>query len=246
MNRNRTNIGAAVLVAAVFVIVSSLPAGATVVDFNSLIAGAVVAGEDPAGGTVSANPYAEFVLSCINDGSGPNSVVVFDSQNPTGGDTDLGSPNEDFFGPGVGWGGSSGSSGANDRDWNNLLIIAEDVIDTGQDGLVDDPDDEGCGGTFIFEFGQAVAVLRVVLIDIDYNETAEIRLFNSVGIVATIPAQALGSNSVQALDGSAYLGIHRMEIELSSSGAIGEFEYVLDTTPVAQATWGSIKASYAH
>ena len=245
MNRNRTNIGTAVLVAAVVVIVSSLPAGATVVDFNSFFAGTVVAGEDPTGATVSVNPYTEFALSCVNGGSGPNSIVVFDSQNPTGGDWDLGSPNEDFSGPGVGWGGSKHSSGANDRDWNNLLIIAEDVLDSDGDGLVDDPDDEGDGGVFIFEFEQAVAVLRVVLIDIDCDETAEVRLFNSVGIVATLPAQALGSNSVQALDASAYLGIHRMEVELSSSGAIGEFEYVLDTTPVAQATWGSIKASYA-
>ena len=98
---------------------------------------------------------------------------------------------------------------------------------------------------FVFEFQQAVAVLSVVLIDIDWDETAEVRLFNTEGMVATIPAQALGNNSNQTLDGSAYLGVHRMEIELSSSGALAEFEYVLDTTPVAESTWGSIKASYA-
>lgn len=245
MKRICTNIGAAAFVAAVFVIVSSLPAGATVVDFNSLTIGSVVAGEDPAGVTVSANPYSEFVLTCVNNGCGPNSVVVFDSENPTGGDADLGSPNIDFGGPGIGWGGSDRSPGANDRSWSNLLIIAENVVDKNRDGLVDDPDDEGGGGVFVFDFQQAVAVLRVVLIDIDCDEWAVVRLYNTDGLVATLSAQALGSNSVQTLDGTAYLGIHRMEIELSSSGAVGEFEYVLDATPVAEATWGSIKASYA-
>ena len=245
MNRHRTNIGAAALVAAVLVVLSFHPSDATVIDFNGLAAGTIVAGESPSGGTVSDNPYAEFTLSCVNDGGGPNSLVLFDSQNPTGGDADLGSPNADFGGPGVGWGGSSGRPGENNNNWGNLLIIAENVIDGDGDGLVDDPDDEACGGVIVFEFEQAVAVLRVVLVDIDYNETAEVRLYDEVGIVATLPAQALGNNSVQTLDGGAQLGIYRMEIEVSSSAAVGEVEYVLDTTPVAQSTWGAIKASYA-
>lgn len=245
MIRHRTGIGAAVLVAAVFVILSFASSTATVVDFNGLDAGTVIAGEDQAGITVSNDTYVEFTLSCINNGGGPNSVVVFDSQNPTGGDDDLGTPNIDFGGPGVGWGGSDGRPGENDDDWGNLLIIAENVIDGNGDGLVDDPDDEACGGVFVFEFEQAVIIQRIVLVDIDLDETSEVRLHDSSGIVATIPAQALGSNSVQALFGESYTGIHRMEVELSSSGAIGEMEYILDTTPVAQSTWGSIKAGYS-
>jgi hypothetical protein len=245
MIRHRTGIGAAALAAAVFVILSFTSSTATVVDFNGLDAGTIVAGEDPTGATVSNDTYVEFTLSCINNGNGPNSVIIFDSQNPTGGDTDLGTPNVDFGGPGVGWGGSDGRPGENEDDWGNLLIIAENVIDCDGDGLVDDPDDEARGGVFIFEFEQAVIIQRIVLVDIDSDETAEVRLYDISGIVATIPAQALGSNSVQALFGESYIGILRMEVELSSSGAIGEMEYVLDTTPVAQSTWGSIKAGYS-
>jgi len=129
MNRHRTNIGAAALVAAVLVVLSFHPSGATVIDFNGLAAGSVIAGESPSGGTVSDKPYAEFTLSCVNNGNGPNSLVLFDSQNPTGGDADLGTPNVDFGGPGVGWGGSSGRPGENDSSWGNLLIIAESVKD---------------------------------------------------------------------------------------------------------------------
>jgi hypothetical protein len=245
MIRHRTDTGAAALLAAVLVVLSFLPAGATVIDFNGMAAGSIVAGEDHSGATVSNQPYTEFTLSCLNHGNGPNSLVLFDSQDPTGGDPDLGSPNVDFGGPGVGWGGSSGRPGQNDKDWGNLLIIAEDVFDCNHDGLVDDPDDEAGGGVIVVDFERAVAVSRVVLIDIDCDESAEVRLYNDEGIVATVPAQALGDNSVQTLDASAHIGIRRMEIEFSSSGAVCEFEYVLDTTPVAHSTWGEIKAGYA-
>jgi hypothetical protein len=163
---------------------------------------------------------------------------------PTGGDADLGTPNQDFAGPGIGYGGTSGQPGENNRSFGNLLIIAENVYDGNGDGLVDDPDDEAGGGVFVFEFKNAVNVLNVTLVDIDYDETAEIRLYNSEGLLATLDALPLGNNSIQVLDGSAYLGVHRMEIELSSSGAVGEIEYVLDSTPVEQATWGAIKYTY--
>jgi hypothetical protein len=245
MNRHRTNIGAAALVAAVLVVLSIHPSGATVIDFNGLAAGTVLAGESPSGGAVSEKPFADFTLSCINTGGGPNSLLLFDSQNPTGGDDDLGTPNVDFDGPGVGWGGSSGRPGENDTSWGNLVIVAENLKDCDDDGLVDDPDDEAGGGVIIFEFERAVVVLRIVLVDIDYDESAEVRLYDESGLAATLSAQALGNNSVQTLDGGAQLGIHRMEIELSSSGAVAEVEYVLDTTPVAHRTWGAIKAAYS-
>ena len=245
MNRHRTNIGAAALVAAVLVVLSFQPSGATVVDFNGLAAGTVIAGESPAGGTVSEKPFAEFALSCVNNGHGPHSLVLFDSANPTGGDDDLGTPNVDFDGPGVGWGGTSGRPGENNVSWGNLLIVAENVNDCDHDGLVDDPDDEAGGGVIVFDFEQAVVVMRVVLVDIDYDETAAVRLYDGAGLAATLPAQTLGNNSIQTLYGEAHAGIYRMEIEFSSSAAVGEVEYVLDTTPVAQSTWGAIKANYA-
>ena len=244
MNRHRTNTRAAAFVAAAIVIVLSYPAGATVIDFNGIPAGSIVGGA-AGGDPVPAAPFTEFTISCINNGGGPNSAIVFDSQNPTGGDTDLGTPNIDFGGPGVGVGGTSGMPGENDITYGNLLIIAEDVVDANSDGLVDDPDDEAGGGVIVFNFEQAVAVMSVVLVDIDGDEAATIRLYNSSGILATIPAQSLGNNSIQTLDGGGHTGVHRMEIELSSSGAVGEIEYILDTTPVAESTWGGIKAAYA-
>jgi hypothetical protein len=244
MNWHRTNTRAAALIAAAIFLVLSHPAGATVIDFSGIPAGSVLGG--PVGGDpVPAAPFAEFTISCINNGGGPNSAIVFDSQNPTGDDADLGTPNIDFGGPGVGIGGTSGAPGENDITYGNLLIIAENVVDANGDGLVDDPDDEAGGGVIVIDFEQAVVVMSVVLVDIDGDEAATIRLYDSTGILATIPAQSLGNNSIQTLYGGGHTGVYRMEIELSSSGAVGEIEYVLDTTPVAESTWGGIKAAYA-
>jgi hypothetical protein len=242
---HRTNIHAAVLITVSIVFLSFLPVNATVLDFSGLPAGAVVSGQTPSGGTHPGDSFADFVLSCVNDGDGPNSIIVFDSQSPTGNDADLGTPNEDFDGPGVGWGGRQGAPGENGRSYDNLLIIAEDLCDKNGDDLVDDPDDEAFGGVFIFDYESAVQVMYVVLVDIDYNESAEIRLYGIAGLIATIPASALGNNSVQSLNCEQHLGVLRMEVEVSSSAAIAEIEYVPDTSPVEQATWGAVKATYS-
>lgn len=242
---HRANIHAAALIAASIVFLSFLPVNATVLDFSGLPAGAVVAGQTPSGGTHPGDTFVDITLSCVNDGRGPNSIIVFDSQAPTGNDADLGTPNEDFDGPGVGSGGGQGAPGENARSYGNLLIIAEDLCDRNSDDLVDDPDDEACGGVYIFDFESAVQVMNVVLIDIDHNESAEVRLYGIAGLIATIPASALGNNSVQSLNCEQHLGVLRMEVEVSSSAAIAEIEYVPDTSPVEQATWGALKATYS-
>ena len=75
--------------------------------------------------------------------AGTNAAIIFDTANPTGGDPDLGTPNSDFGGPGLGVGGKSGSPFQNDAALGNALIIAENLTDANGDGLIDDPDDEG-------------------------------------------------------------------------------------------------------
>jgi len=232
------------LLAVACVFFSFHPADATILDFNSLSAGTVVAGPAPSGGTVPGDSFVEITLSCVNNGFGPHSAIIFDSRAPTGGDPDLGTPNEDFGGPGIGSGGESGAAGENNRAYGNLLIVAEDLCDRDGDGLVDDPDDEAGGGVLKFDFANLVCVLNVVLVDIDYDEWAAVRLYNDTGLLATISASALGNNSVQSLDCSQHLGVVRMEIETSSSGAVAEIEYILDPTPVVHTSWGAVKAEY--
>ncbi len=78
-----------------------------------------------------------------------NAAIIFNSAQPTGGDFDLGTPHQDFGGPGIGAGGSAGSPHENKRPLGNLLVVGSDLIDLDGDGLVDDPSDAQVPGALI-------------------------------------------------------------------------------------------------
>ena len=86
-------------------------------------------------------------------------ACIFDTDDPTGGDWDLGTPNEDFGGPGIGKAGKAGSPVQNDPALHNVLIISEDDIPTVT------PDDHRFGGMFIFDFAQPMTVTSIGLLD---------------------------------------------------------------------------------
>ena len=114
----------------------------------------------PAGTIVSDQWHGiDIHISAINDRSGhPDEAIIFDSNNPTGGDNDLGAP----------W-----PNGNLEPDTNlgNILIIAEDIVDNNDDGLVDDPDDEAKGGTIFFQSTSSHCYLGFDLIDLESNES---------------------------------------------------------------------------
>lgn len=229
----------------VFAIVATATvAPAVTQDFNGPPAGTVVAGLLPGGGTSPGTLFPDFTLDVVNNGGGPSSAILFDSSNPTGDDDDLGTPNGDFGGPGVGPGGEMGMPGENSEALGNLLIVAEDIIDGGGDGLVDDPDDEAGGGVIGFNFTEPTVVLWIKIIDMDEDEGAEIRLYSGKSPFATVYAQALGDNSAQTIDLSQYEAITRMEVDIYKSGAIGEIEYRVPPTSTRETTWGSIKSNF--
>jgi hypothetical protein len=161
-----------------------------------------------------------------NRPAGPDKAIVFDSANPTGDDFDLGAPNEDFGGPGIGAGGGAGQPGENSEALGKLIIIAENDVDSNNDGLVDDPDDEGEGGTLFFDFDAPVEVISVRVIDIDAGETGGfIRSFDSSGTaLGTINIPSLGDNSEQVVP-VGQTGVKRLEIELVSSGDVATLTY---------------------
>ncbi len=74
--------------------------------------------------------------------TGTNAAVVFDSSCPpsglprdcSGNDADLGTPNQEFGGPGRGVGGAR----SNDTALGKLLIVAENLADEDEDRLVDE------------------------------------------------------------------------------------------------------------
>ena len=88
----------------------------------------------------------------------PATAMIFDSSNPTGEDPDLGTPNEDFGGPGVGVAGKQGSPVENKFPRGNVVIISEDDNSS-------DPDDHVWGGTLLFTFDVPVDLKEVGLLD---------------------------------------------------------------------------------
>ncbi|MBM3320212.1 MAG: hypothetical protein FJY73_05985 [Candidatus Eisenbacteria bacterium] len=214
-------------------------------DFEGPPAGTVVAGQAPGGGTAPGTLFAGITLGVVNNGGGPHSLIIFNSSAPTGGDSDLGTPNVDFGGPGIGAGGGAGMPGENRVPYGNLLIIAEDIVDVAPaDGLVDDPDDEMGGGIITIDFHGPVLAERIVLVDIDEQESVAIRLFDGVNLVAEANALPLGDNSVQVISAPEPTRCTRVEIVTDGSLGIGEIEYREVTTATEHRSWGDLKKSF--
>lgn len=124
--------------------------------------------------------------------------IAFDSSNPTGGDYDLGTPNEAFGGPGVGSGGTT----TNNLSLGNLLISAENFVDADGDGYVDVPDDDGSGAYILFEFDVPTCVEMIDLVDVDLSEgPTTLDFYNGVfTLIESIDAPAIGHNGFQRLE----------------------------------------------
>jgi len=186
-----------------------------VIDFNDLDEGRIVNNQYLTEG---------LTISAVNSGGGPDLAIIFNSADPTGQDPDLGTPNEEFNGPGVGTGGESGA-GVNDEALFNILIIAEDAGGSGSDGTVNDPDDEAGGGVITFDFDEPVTVNDMKIIDLEDNEQDFIRCFDASGnLLASITIEGEGDNSVitQAVNVD---DVSKVEIEFESSGAVDDISY---------------------
>ncbi|MBD3249068.1 DUF4215 domain-containing protein [Candidatus Woesearchaeota archaeon] len=188
------------------------------ISFNDLLAGTVVDDEYSAYMTVAAEN---------NKAGHPDKAIIFDSDNPTGGDPDLGTPNQDFGGPGIGEGGESGEPGQNDQYLHNVLIIAEDDIDNDNDGLVDDPDDESRGGKLYFNFNQDVDVETLKILDIEDNN-GHVKVYDSSdNIIDTVNLQNLGDNSLQDIIVNSD-DVRKMTIKFAGSGAVDDIKICAD------------------
>ncbi|MEO1615839.1 MAG: Ig-like domain-containing protein, partial [Planctomycetota bacterium] len=179
-------------------------------------------GNETAGGLLAADLYADWGVT-ISSKNPNRPAMLFESALPTGGDSDLGSPNQDFGGPGKGTGGQSGQQGENSLSHDRILIISED-------GDASDPDDNARGGTLVFDFDSLTTVHSVGLLDID--DTANvIRIYDANGdLINSIHAADVGNNSYQrvAIDAS---GVSRMEVDFIGSGAVTDLQFCADGAP---------------
>jgi hypothetical protein len=155
-------------------------------------------------------------ISANNLSAGPDVAIIFDSNNPSGGDTDLGAP----F--------SSGSYYP-----GNILIIQENH--TCDAYFCSDPDDEGSrpAGIFTIEFNAPVLLGSIDFFDIETAEDGEtannrIWLYGGGGLLPVDfwTPDTGGDNTW----GTAYFNVAdvtRIEIHMGGSGAIDNINFAV-------------------
>jgi len=204
-------------------------ANAVVLDFEGFLAGQIIDDEYAPGVTISAD----------NLSSGPDAAIIFDTDSPTGGDTDLGAP----F--------SSDNAALSDNFYPGKVLIIQETNDCNfVTGFCSVPDDEGSqpAGEFEFIFNKAVTLESLDFFDIEFNENdnnpdSEIHLFdisdNEIFIGSYFVPNTNGDNKWNQLDFSSASGVKRMVIEMKGSGAIDNLEYTVVPVPAAIWLFGS-------
>ena len=130
-------------------------------------------------------------------------AMIFDTANPTGGDSDLQTP---------------GYHDSNTTGLGKVLIVQE------RDSNI--PDDNAGGGRLVFEFACPVRVDSIQVLDIDNDENG-----GSVCILQTptqtevfaIPVK--GDNSVQTIDLGGFGNVTKLTVKFVSSGALAQICY---------------------
>lgn len=172
-----------------------------VIDFQPLPAGTIVDALSSGNGVSGVAVPGTIVVYGENlDPARPdvNHAMIFDTDNPTGGDTDLVIPGADYM---------------------NVLIISEDLDS-------DDPDDDNVpGGIFTFDFsGFATGVVDVLEFNaIDTEEGGSYEAYDSDGILITSGAiGSIADGTDQAVAVNA-VGVEVFVVTLDGSGAVDNF-----------------------
>lgn len=233
-----TSLGAVDVPAVIDFDAALLPTGTIVDSIQGLADGSELVGPIGVVGTLPSNPF-------------PNSAVIFDSAMRTGGDSDLGTPNGDFGGPGTGAGGEMGQPFQNDQAHLNIMIVAEDLVDSDGDGLVDDPDDGTEFGMMLeFDFTTItepfvpddVTVHSITTIDAEGTNPGAVMLYDAAGaLISETPLVTTGDNGVTTvgigLPGEGVSGVARMVVVLNASSAIDDIEFTVTSRDVGDQLW---------
>lgn len=130
----------------------------------------------------------------------PDALIVFDTNAPVTHDPDLAA------------------------DIGNIAILANNLEDEDDDGLVDDPDENNYGGRAIFTFDQEVSVSSFLFVDKDHgSEDFAVAYDAGGGVLANVPIPQAGNGSVQQIEVNA-AGVRRLELEYRDSAGFTGIE----------------------
>ncbi len=226
-----------------FVIVASsgLVSAQEVINFSGLPAGyhAGTEGDPTTFEVFGSGGSGPIAINGFNPrfGVGVNAAVIFDTAVPTGQDLDLGSPNETCEppGPGVGVAGQVGMQFENcpAEALNLALIVGENLADGDNDGLIDDPDDEGLSGfkdsvhlEFDFSALGSVTVSSITILDTE-EPGPIVQLFGADDVlISSFQLPMTGNNGLgQTLSLGPTSGVERMNVALQGSGAVDNIAF---------------------
>ena len=147
-----------------------------------------------------------IMVNGINPGfPGSNAAMIFDSNNPTGGDLDLATATQ-----------------------NNILIISEDLDST-------DPDDLDGAGEFQFTFGACgpVTVHSMTIIDVEGSEkTPYVEYFNAGVLLGVDSLPTTGNGGLATVNFvNPTSNVDSMHVHLGGSGAIDDICIAKDSIP---------------
>ena len=206
------------------------PPAECTIDFEGLPAGQPITALSVGSGISGCTIGGTVSVTSMNTLFPNPAAIVFDSANPTGGDTDLGSRNETCGGPGVGVGGEVGSPFENCVPLGKIAILAENMGDSEPNGLVDVPDDADVPGKYIFDFtdirDKGVTIRSVTIMDVEMSQNenpAVVTLIRSNGPAAVFALVNTDDNGVAMFgnNGINVANVTQMEIEvLGSSGLV--------------------------
>jgi hypothetical protein len=207
-----------------------MPAGTVdTISFEGLPEGSIVSEIYGDGGAGPIGVYGDNIEIL----PGMNAALIYDSScaggSCSGGDDDLGTPNETFAGPGIGVGGEAGALFENAAAQGNVLIVAHDLIDVDPaDGLVDRASDQGnqrpVAMHFDFSAIGPVELNALTLLDVEQTEDpAVIELYGSEGeLLASVLLPQTGNNGSAVLEFEPIAGVWSMIVSLFGSGAIDD------------------------
>ncbi len=181
-----------------------------------------------------------FVHIYSHNNDGPNLATIFNSSDPPEGHEYLGTPNEDFDGPGIGTGGSMGEEGENKLVHEKILIIADDAVDANGDGLIDHPVEDFNGGFVFFEFVQDVDLQSISLINIQENGGQVFLYGRDEKMIKKINIKRKGNNSFQSMQIDVE-SVAKMKIHMVGSGAIDDIAFCLSNESSSTETLVSIE-----
>ena len=161
-------------------------------------------------GTDMSDQYDDFTITT----EGHYCAQLFDTGHPTSHDFDLGTPNEQYGGPGIGAGGDN-----NTEFQGNALIVSYDC------GVPNEKE-----GKLIFTFACSVTIKTVDLLDMKCGES-EVELYDKHGNqIAYLDIPAYGVNSFNTFDVNVS-GVYTMIIDLDCGGGVTGFKYCKDNAP---------------